>query len=314
MPGDDPKAKPRRAGPIRTAPLQDSDALRAALQRELHKAAAPSLVVISGPDVGLRVRLDRSIDIGRDPTSSFALRDENISWRHLRVEDRGAGEWALVDMGSTNGTIVNTEKCSGERPLAPGDKILIGKTVLEFQLADAIREGFNAEVQRLLHVDELSGLWVKRRFDAQLETVVNAVLAGSTAVVSVIVLDMDGVKGINDTHGHDMGAYCIGEAGHVIGRVLEAQPGGAFATRFGGDEFAAALPGVDKEAALKVAEDVRRAVVDHVYEKGGVRVHPGMSAGVAALPMDAQDAEGVFRAADQAMYRAKRAGKNRVAV
>jgi diguanylate cyclase (GGDEF)-like protein len=299
-------------GPIRTAPLEDSDALRAALQRELHKAAAPSLVVISGPDVGLRVRLDRSMDIGRDPTSSFALRDENISWRHLRVEDRGAGEWAIVDMGSTNGTIINTDRCTGEHTLVPGDKILIGKTVLEYQLADAIREGFNAEVQRLLHVDELSGLWVKRRFEAQLETIVNAVRAGSTPVVSVIVMDMDGIKGINDTHGHDMGAFCIGAAGHVIGRVLEAQPCAAFATRFGGDEFAAALPGVSKDDAVKVAEEVRRAVGEHVYEKGGVRVHPGMSAGVASMPPDAQDAEGVFRAADQAMYRAKRGGKNRV--
>jgi diguanylate cyclase (GGDEF)-like protein len=316
MSGDEtnPKPKPRRAGPIRTAPLEDSDALRAALQRELHKAAAPSLVVISGPDVGLRVRLQRSMDIGRDPTSSFVLRDESISWRHLRVEDRGAGEWALVDMGSTNGTIINTEKCSGEHSLRPGDKIMIGKTVLEFQLADAIREGFNAELQRLLHVDELSGLWVKRRFDSQLETVVKAVLTGSMPVVSVIVMDMDGVKAINDTHGHAMGAYCIGEAGHVIGHVLEAHPSNAFATRFGGDEFAAALPCVPREEACKVAEEVRRAVIDHVYEKGGVRVHPGMSAGVAALPGDAQDAEGVFRAADQAMYRAKRAGKNRVSL
>src|SRR5215468_4156676 len=117
MSGDQSKPKPRRAGPIRTAPLEDSGALREALQRELHKAAAPSLVVISGPDVGLRVRLERSIDIGRDPASSFALRDESISWRHLRVEDRGAGEWALVDMGSTNGTIINTETCTGERTL-----------------------------------------------------------------------------------------------------------------------------------------------------------------------------------------------------
>ncbi len=308
MPGDDPKPK-HRVGPIRTAPLEDSDALREALQRELHKTVAPSLLVISGPDVGLRVRLERSIDIGRDPTSSFALRDENVSWRHLLIEDRGPGQWALVDLGSTNGTLVNADKCVGERPLRAGDRIIIGKTVLEFQLADALREGFNAEVQRLLNVDELSGLWVRRRFDAQLETTVSAVLAGSLPVVSVMVMDLDGVKAINDTHGHDMGAFVIGQAGHVIGRVLGER---AFSTRFGGDEFAAALPGIPRDEAVAVAEEVRRAVVEHVYAKGAVRVYPGMSAGVAAVPLDAEDAEGVFRAADQAMYRAKRAGKNRV--
>ncbi len=308
MPPDD--KKPKRMGPIRTAPLEDSEALRAALQRELQKAAAPSLLVIAGPDVGLRVRLDRTLEIGRDPASNFALRDESISWQHLRVEDRGSGEWALVDLGSTNGTILNTEKCAGERRLSAGDRILIGKTVLEFQLADSLREGFNAEVQRLLNVDELSGLWVKRRFDAQLETAASAVRAGSMPVLSVVVMDMDGVKGINDTHGHHMGAFAIGEAGHVIGRVIGDR---GFSTRFGGDEFASALPGFTKEQAVAVAEEVRHAVTAHVYEKGAVRVHPGLSAGVATLPGDATDAEGLFREADQAMYRAKRAGKNRVA-
>ena len=112
--------------------------------------------------------------------------------------------------------------------------------MLEFQLADSLREGFNAEVQRLLNVDELSGLWVKRRFDAQLETAASAVRAGSLAVLSVVVMDMDGVKGINDTHGHHMGAFVIGEAGHVIGRVIGDR---GFSTRFGGDEFASAHTG-----------------------------------------------------------------------
>jgi diguanylate cyclase (GGDEF)-like protein len=123
-------------------------------------------------------------------------------------------------------------------------------------------------------------------------------------------MDMDGVKGINDTHGHHMGAFVIGEAGHVIGSVLGAR---GFATRFGGDEFAAGLPGLTKEEAIAVAEEMRVAVVAHVYEKDGVRVQPGLSCGVATIPGDGGDAEALFQAADQAMYRAKRAGKNRVA-
>jgi diguanylate cyclase (GGDEF)-like protein len=312
MPGDDAKGGATsglRGAPIRTAPLSDSGKLREALQAQLHQAVAPALMVIAGPDVGLRVRLTQSIEIGRDPTISFALRDESISWRHLRIEDRGANEWALVDLGSTNGTMVNGEKAT-EAILKNGDKVILGKTILEFQVGDAIREGFNVEVQRLLHEDDLSGLWVRRRFEGQLETTLKALLAGSIPVVSVVVMDLDGVKQINDTHGHDMGAFVIGAAGHVIGDAL---PRGSFATRFGGDEFAAALPGSTKDDAVAWAEATREKIVAHVYEKGGVRVYPGMSAGVACAPGDAHDAEGVFRAADQAMYRAKRAGKNRVA-
>jgi diguanylate cyclase (GGDEF)-like protein len=307
MPGDDPKAG-RRAGRIRTAPLEDSNELRKALQAQLQKSVSPSLVVIAGPDVGLRVRLDRSLEVGRDPTASFALRDESVSWRHVRVEDRGAGEWAVVDLGSTNGTLLNGEIMT-DALLRSGDRVHLGKTVLEFQIADALREDFNAEVQRLIHQDELSGLWVRRRFDAQLQSTVSAVRAGSIPVVSVIVMDLDGVKAINDTHGHDMGAFVIGSAGRVIDGALGPK---GFATRFGGDEFAAALPSISKADACALAEELRVAVVSHVYERGGVRVYPGMSCGVAAVPDDAADAEQVFRAADQAMYRAKRAGKNRV--
>jgi diguanylate cyclase (GGDEF)-like protein len=305
---DDTKRDPRPSSHLRTKPLDDSGNLRNALLAELRKSARPSLIVVSGPDVGKRGRLDRSVEIGRDPIAGFCVSDETVSWRHFRVEDRGAGEWALVDLGSTNGTIVNGSRTS-DVALQPGDRIFVGKTIFEFQEQDAIQEGFNAEVERLLSIDELSGLWVRRRFDTELAATVAAVERGTIPIVSVIVMDLDGVKPINDTHGHEMGAFVIGEAGHVIGSTLGVR---GFATRFGGDEYAAALPGTSKTDAVVVAEALRVAVNDHVYEKNGVRVQPGLSCGVSALPDDATDAASVFRAADQAMYRAKRAGKNRV--
>ncbi len=316
MAGDDDGKRTKsshRPVRLKTKPFDDdSNSLRAALHAELRKKAAPSLVVVAGDDVGVRFTLDRSCDIGRDPGAELPVRDENASWRHARVEDRGNADWVVVDLGSTNGVLVNGEKFV-EALLRAGDRIFIGRTIIEFQEQDAISAVFNEELDRLLSVDELSGLWVKRRFDAQLATAVSAVQTGKSPVVSIIVMDMDGVKAINDTHGHDMGAFCIGAAGHVIGQVLGESSPTAFATRFGGDEFAAALPGVSKVDAMSIAEGIRVAVVAHVYDKNGVCVHPGLSCGVAAMPDDAPDAEGVFRAADQAMYRAKRGGKNRVA-
>jgi diguanylate cyclase (GGDEF)-like protein len=315
MPGAEGKSSgggdggPRRGGPLRTVPLDDGNKFRDALHAELKKQARPTILVIAGPDVGLRIMLDRSLEVGRDPQASFPLRDESISWRHVRVEDRGGGEWAAVDLGSTNGMLLNGEK-SVDAKLKPGDRIFIGKTILEFQEHDAIRQGFNAEVDRLLNEDDLSGLWVKRRFDAELTTTVSAVHAGSLAMVSVIAMDLDGVKGINDAHGHDMGAFVIGASGRVIGQTLGTR---GYATRFGGDEFAAALPGLTKAEAVKIADDIRLAINAHVFEKDGKVVRPGISCGVATVPDDASRAEEVFRAADQALYRAKRAGKNRVA-
>jgi two-component system, cell cycle response regulator len=309
MSADDTKAA-RRGDVMQTKPLEEGGSLREALLAELRKAASPSLVVVAGPDVGKRVRLVRSVEVGRDPSAPFPLSDESVSRLHVRVEDRGDGQWAAVDLGSTNGTLVNGEPAK-EALLARGHRIFIGNSILEFQVDDAISEGFNAELERMLSQDDLSGLWVKRRFDAELATTVAAVHAGSVSCVSVIVMDLDGVKTINDTHGHDMGAFVIGAAGHVIGAALG---GRGFATRFGGDEFAAALPGVAKDDAVAVAEGLRVDVVAHAYERNGVRVYPGMSCGVAVLPEDAADAPSVFRAADQAMYRAKRGGKNKVSV
>ena len=310
MPGDDGKPLGRGVR-LKTKPFDDdSNSLRAALQAELRKTVAPSLMVVAGLDVGTRMKLDVSIEVGRDPAAELALLDENVSWRHIRIEDRGNGDWVVVDLKSTNGVLVNGEKCL-EALLRPGDRVFLGKTVLEFQEQDALRERHNAEVERLLSIDDLSGLWVKRRFDTQLATSVAAVNAGTLSVVSVIVMDMDGIKAINDTHGHDMGAFSIGTAGHILGAELGER---GFATRFGGDEFAAALPGVAKVDAVEIAEALRCAVVNHAYEKRGIVVKPGLSCGVASMPDDAADAEGLFRKADEAMYRAKRGGKNRVSV
>ncbi len=306
---DDASRRAHRGAPLKTKPFDDdSNSVREALQRELRKSVAPSLVVVLGKDVGTRVVLDRSIEMGRDPSCELPLHDDNVSWRHARVEDRGNGEWGVVDLWSTNGTLLNDRPCAGGI-LRPGDRIFLGKTVVEVQ-QDALQDAHAAELERLLSIDELSGLWVKRRLDAQLASSVAAVLGGNVAALSVVVMDMDGVKGINDTHGHHMGAFVIGEAGHVIGRSLG---GRGFATRFGGDEFAAAFPGLDKVAAVAMAEKLRAAVVAHVYEKDGVCVKPGLSCGVATIPGDGTDADALFKAADQAMYRAKRAGKNRVA-
>jgi two-component system, cell cycle response regulator len=309
---DDPRAKTggraRRGARLKTKPFtNDSNRLREELQREIRKTVAPSLAVILGPDVGARVVLHGSVETGRDPACDLPLHDENVSWRHARVEDRGCDEWAIVDLGSTNGTILNGQPCAAAI-LKPGDRIFIGKTVIEVQ-KDAVRDAQAAELERLLSIDDLSGLWVRRRFDAQLESSVAAVLVGTVPTLSVVVMDMDGVKAINDTHGHAFGAFVIGETGRVVGRVIGSR---GFATRFGGDEFAAAFPGLPKDVAVQIAEEMRAAVASHVYEHRGVRLHPGLSCGVASIPGDAVDAKTLFQAADEAMYRAKRAGKNRV--
>ncbi|MBL8605419.1 MAG: GGDEF domain-containing protein [Myxococcales bacterium] len=286
--------------------MEDGQKLREELQAAIKDSRRPAVVVISGNEVGLRRRLSQNAVLGRDSTNDVVLTDQGVSWRHARIEDRGDA-WVVVDLGSTNGTVVNGARCA-EKSLGHGDRIVLGRTVLRFELQDRLDEDYDEQLQRLLHVDDLSGLFVRRRFDRELALMVETARAQS-GTVALLVMDMDGIKAINDRHGHLFGAYTIGETGKLIGRVLGAR---GIASRFGGDEFCAALTGVDVETAVAVAEEIRAAVAAFEYEREGVRLRPGISIGVGVFPTCGGDAERLFQVADEALYRAKQGGKNRV--
>jgi diguanylate cyclase (GGDEF)-like protein len=291
----------------KTLPATDTSTLSGEVAHAIRAPHLPVLVVISGAEMGLRKAVDRSVlIIGRDPAADLVLADALVSSRHALLEDRG-DSWTLVDLGSTNGTSVNGHK-GAEFSLSRNDKIVIGRTVVRFEMQDPLEQAYDAVVDRLLNVDDLSGLLVRRKFDADLNAALESVHAAGEPL-GLLMMDLDGVKGINDTYGHRFGAYSIGESGMLIGRVLGTR---GFASRFGGDEYVAALPGLDLAGAEAVGEEILKAVNEHDYEKEGVHIRPGISIGVAAFPECAASAEQLFQCADEALYRAKRAGKCRV--
>lgn len=298
--------KQRPTGVPRTLPASENPDLANEVRRRIKAPHRPVLVVLSGNEMGQRVVVDRSILIGRDPDAELMLTDALVSWHHARIEDRG-DSWALVDLDSTNGLTVNGE-ASKERVLASNDQILIGSTAIAFELQDAVKQAFNESVEYMLNIDDLSGLFVRRKFDSELERLVN-VARQQRQPLALLVMDLDGVKKINDTHGHLFGAYVIGEAGKVIGRKIQ---GRGVACRFGGDEYLAALPELDAAGGVEIAESILEAIRAHAFSKDGIPLTPGISIGVAAFPEDADDPESLFQAADKALYRAKQSGKGRV--
>jgi len=276
-------------------------------ERERIKAAASNvLVVISGAELGQRVVVDRSLTLGRHPDCQLVLSDPLISSYHARIEDRG-DSWTLVDLGSTNGTRVNGEP-THEIALSPGFKIGVGSTVIRFESQDHVEQKYSEVLEQLLNKDDLSGLFVRRKFDAELARVVQAATQQGTSV-GLVVMDLDGIKQINDTHGHLFGAYVIGESGKVIGKVIGKR---GFACRFGGDEFLAALLNHDIEQTARVAEEIRASINVHAFERERIVLKPGISCGVAAFPEHAATPTELFERGDAALYRAKAAGKNRV--
>jgi diguanylate cyclase (GGDEF)-like protein len=153
--------------------------------------------------------------------------------------------------------------------------------------------------------DHLTGLANRRRFERQLEREVGRVLRYGHPF-SLLMIDIDNFKNLNDTFGHDAGDDAI----RRIGRVLrEGTRGIDLAARIGGEEFAVLLVETSQGGALEVAERLWLAIKALETPSGG-RITA--SFGVAECPTDAQTGSGILKAADVALYEAKRNGRDRV--
>ncbi len=164
------------------------------------------------------------------------------------------------------------------------------------------------EASRLIFVDELTGLY-NRRFMRQYLRERLDQLARQRTSLCVIMLDLDGFKQINDTYGHLDGDFVLKRLADLVRAAL---PANAYAIRFAGDEFFAFLEGVDASEGVRVAEGVRQRVIAEpfVTEKAPSGILVRISLGVAAYPEEAPTPSELIEAADQALYRSKRMGKN----
>jgi diguanylate cyclase (GGDEF)-like protein len=285
------------------------DDVRETIARAQGKRAA--LVVLQGSDgdIGTHVIIDAPITMGRDPAVELPLHDEGISRRHCRVVPR-EDKFYVEDLASTNGTLLNGDQVGADEPqlLGPGDRIYLGACVVKFTYADAMEVGYHAQMDTLIGTDDLTGLIAKRRFDAAYARAVENARVQNEKL-AVMMLDLDGLKAINDTHGHPVGAYTISEVGKVIGATV-AEAGAA--CRFGGDEFAVFLPGHSRADAHKLGDKIRERIAAHRFEKDSAVVKPTLSIGLSAFPDDGETADTLLAKADEALYRAKRAGRDRV--
>ena len=181
---------------------------------------------------------------------------------------------------------------------------------------DAIR------ARELARRDDLTGLYNDRfLYRRMTEEIARAERDGTT--VSVLFLDLDEFKHVNDTWGHLAGSRTLREVGQLIGTAI---PPGAVAARYGGDEFVIILPGADSGTAVAVAEALRRGIAGTAFLTESGEIGPGAnglhvtaSVGVAAYhehvgPFGSLDRRqnALLRMADAAMYQSKADGKNRV--
>jgi diguanylate cyclase (GGDEF)-like protein len=187
----------------------------------------------------------------------------------------------------------------------------IAFTVFGF-LVGRIEDKLSASAELLTTLsltDSLTGLPNRRAFEEALERT-HSFAARRGTPFSIVMLDIDHFKRVNDTYGHEAGDQLLSMLGKLL---LEAQRREDFAARIGGEEFAIVMPADDAAAAAAAAERVLQAVRHLPFEQNGVRIPVTVSAGVAQWDMH-EEATDVLRHADQALYDAKRSGRDRVSV
>jgi len=165
------------------------------------------------------------------------------------------------------------------------------------------------EMERLAHTDFLTGLSNRRFFMQRLAEETERVKRGNQPM-SVLLLDMDSFKTVNDTHGHDIGDRVL----QVIASVTqEVKRMADVSARIGGEEFAMLLPDTDREGAIKLAQRLRRTINEQIIAdaKGGP-ITVTASIGVATMSHADHGIDHILTHADRALYRAKDAGRNRV--
>jgi two-component system cell cycle response regulator len=193
----------------------------------------------------------------------------------------------------------------GNRPFS-GDDVGTLATLVR-QVEPAIENTFlYEEATRLSITDGLTSLWNRRQFDLRLiAEQQRAVRFGEP--FSVVLLDLDQLKEVNDTQGHQAGDAVLVE---VASRLASGVRDVDLVARFGGDEFALVLPNTGVAGALRLADKVRSLIAESPFEPGGFNL--SVSVGVATFPEHGETGRQLVRAADEALYRAKQGGRNRV--
>ena len=177
---------------------------------------------------------------------------------------------------------------------------------LAVALANAI-DYHNAERQTL--IDDLTRLYNVRYMYRALEIEIRRAKR-YTSSVSVVFMDLDGFKLVNDAYGHRSGSVTLTEVAEVITSSVRDSD---LVARFGGDEFVLMLPETGAKAALQMAERVRANISSHLFSGGiGASIQLTASFGVASFPEHGSEAEKLIELADAAMYEAKERNKNNV--
>jgi diguanylate cyclase (GGDEF)-like protein len=262
-----------------------------------------------GPELGRRLALIKpSYMVGRENDVDLVIPRSSVSRNHSRLTQDEHGEWWVQDLGSTNGTFVNEERVVS-RQLNDRDQVRFGDVIYKFLSGSNIETAYHEEIYRMTILDGLTGVHNKRYFVEFLEReLAGAVRHGHP--LTLVMLDVDHFKRINDGRGHLAGDEVLKDMCTRIKPRIRRED--LFA-RYGGEEFACVLPSTALAGGVVFAEHLRTLIAERPTSFEQTPISFTISLGVATVHNEGKvDAEALIKRADENLYVAKRNGRNRV--
>ena len=274
-----------------------------------NKPGQDCLVVIYSTDsrqLGKRHVLgSQPVSLGRGSDNTIVLENDSVSRRHCRIEKRGR-QYHIQDLSSTNGTYVNDELIT-DYQLRRGDQVKVGDTIFKFLSGSDMEAQYHETIYKMTIVDGLTGVNNKRFLLETLEREIPRARRHQRPL-TLIMMDIDHFKNINDTYGHLAGDYVLKEQAQLVKSRLRPDD---VLGRYGGEEFAVILPETDLQGGVAIAEELRQMIQEHNFVFEQERIQVTMSMGLSQLH-DGWDVLQFIKQADERLYAAKREGRNRV--
>lgn len=277
--------------------------------KEKKAVKKPFILFLAGPLVGKLYQLtEGSTVVGRAPDANIVVDDIRVSRHHVKLAVKGEGV-EIEDLGSTNGTFVNGRKIIKRQALADGDKIQISSsTLFKFALQDKAENIFHKELYKMAIIDPVTNIYNKRFFLERLKEEFGHTKRTGYGL-SLLMIDIDHFKKINDTYGHLAGDMVLQQLASTLKSVVRGED---ILARYGGEEFVVILRETKRPGAINLAERMRGEVEGAQFTFEEDRLSITISIGVASMEGDYATPDELIKAADDKLYQSKEGGRNRV--
>lgn len=245
--------------------------------------------------------------IGREPSCDIALDDNAVSRSHAAIEQEDSG-YSVVDLGSRNGTFVDDKLLRDRRRLRGGEHIRLGGTILKFMAAMNEEAQYHAVVHELMTRDPLTSAFNRSYLMSMLEKL-QVRCRFTEQKLSVIMIDIDYFKKVNDSWGHLVGDEVLRVFSERIRNVLRS---GDSLCRLGGEEFVLISERTELQDAVRIAERIRLTVSSTPFSTRAGPVEITCSLGVMTVDESnsSSTVDDLLSRADEWMYAAKASGRN----